>query len=410
MTDKLTISYEARQRDEILQKIKKFALSELKDNILPFWVNHTIDNENGGFIGKVSDQNEPDKKAHKGLILNTRILWTFSFAARMFKNEPKYKELADRAYQYIIKHFYDTGCKGFYWSLNYKGDAVDTKKQIYAQAFSIYALAEYYMLTKNQESIDTAIETFHLIQKYSYDTEKSGYLEAFDRNWQVLDDLRLSEKDMNEKKTMNTHLHVIESFTNLYRVYRDDNLRSAIVNLLDVFYNIIINQTDYHFNLFFDENWQVKSNQISFGHDIEGSWLLLEAAEVINEKKLIDQFKEVALKMAGASLHGINKLEGLSHDGERGKPLQEGNVEWWVQAEALVGFLNAFQVSNNDKYLHYTNQILEYINKYVIDHEYGEWHHQIDFKGRPVSGFAKVGFWKCPYHNSRMCYEALSRI
>jgi mannobiose 2-epimerase len=294
--------------------------------------------------------------------------------------------------------------------VDFMGRPVETKKQIYAQAFVIYAFAEYYLLTNNPEVLEKSIEMYQVIEKYSFDPDYKGYFEAFDRKWKALDDLRLSAKDMNEKKTMNTHLHVLEAYTNLYRIFPDAGLKTKIIDLLEVFFEYIIDKSDYHYNLFFDENWVRKSNQISFGHDIEGSWLMLEAAEVINDSGLINRFKEVAVKMATACLDGMSTLGGLSYENERGKPLHEDYVEWWVEAEAAVGFFNAYQIKSDKKFLQYTNRILSFIDQYFIDHNGGEWYSRIDKNGKWLPEHDKAGFWKCPYHNSRMCLELLRRI
>lgn len=394
---------------EIKKSIKEFAGKILTDNILSYWIKNTVDDENGGFYGRVSDKNIPDSKADKGLILNARILWTFSCAARKTDNK-EYLEIAGRAYSYLLQYFYDPIYKGFYWKVDCTGKPVETKKQIYAQAFVIYALSEYFKIKPSQECLEKAVETFNAIEEYSFDRKKQGYFEAFDHEWQPLDDLRLSNKDMNEKKTMNTHLHILEGYTNLYRINKSGSLKPALSEMLDVFSDHIIDKNDFHFNLFFDENWKVKSNKISFGHDIEGSWLLLEAAEVLDVKKLTEKFREIAVKMADVCIPGINSLGGLSQDIERGEQVRNGEVEWWVQAEAVVGFLNAYKISGDEKYLETAHNLVKYIDKYVIDHQSGEWHNRISANGSPVKGEDKAGFWKCPYHNSRMCFEILDRL
>jgi cellobiose epimerase len=391
------------------KKMKEFAKKILTENILSYWLEKTVDNENGGFFGRVTDKNIPDTKSDKGLILNARILWTFSCAARILSDD-KYKKAADRAYDFILENFYDPIYRGFYWKVDYEGKSIDTKKQIYAQAFVIYALSEYYKINPSQICLEKAVETFNAIEEHSFDRSKGGYFEAFDREWKPLGDLRLSDKDMNEKKTMNTHLHILEGYTNLYRINRSGSLKTALNELLDVFYDHIIDKNDHHFNLFFDENWNIKSNKISFGHDIEGSWLLLEAAEVLEISKLVKKFKDMAVKMAEVCIPGINSLGGLSQDIERGAHMHDGEVEWWVQAEAVVGYINAYQITGNEKYLNLAKNLVQYIDKNVIDHTSGEWHGRLSANGKPVKGEDKVGFWKCPYHNSRMCFEIIGRL
>lgn len=408
MPDILT-KFDPQETAKMLTNLKEFAENQLVNNILPFWTRYTIDNANGGYFGRINENNIVDITADKGLILNSRILWTFSATSLFYKNR-EYKALADRAYQYITKYFYDFENKGFYWKLNYKGEPIETKKQIYAQAFVIYALSEYYKLTNEQQSIDLAIETFEMIEKFSFDSKKKGYFEAFDMKWQIIDDLRLSAKDMNEKKTMNTHLHVLEAYSNLYKVYKNKNLKNKILDLLEVYYNIIIDKTSYHYNLFFDENWNVKSNHISFGHDIEGSWLMLEAAEVIKDNEIIKKFRQTAINMSEACVMGITEKGALSQDAVRGKINLSEETEWWVLAEAVVGFLNAYSLTSNIEFLKIAYDNAKFIQDYVVDKNFGEWTGLVDISGNIIKGQDKIGFWKCPYHNSRMCLEILSRI
>jgi cellobiose epimerase len=395
--------------NKLKSDLSLFAVQQLKENIIPFWLKNSIDNNNDGFYGRIDEENHADENSDKGLILNARILWTFSAVSRIL-NHPDYKKMADRAYDYILKYFYDSSNKGFYWKLDYKGNPKDTKKQIYALAFVIYALSEYYQLTGNKDCLNKAIETFEIIEQHSFDNKLNGYFEAFSKDWQLIEDLRLSDKDMNEKKTMNTHLHILEAYTNLYRVYKNDQVREKIKNLLNVFSKHIINKSDYHYELFFDEYWHVKSDKISYGHDIEGSWLMLEAAEVIGDKDLIVKFKEIAVAMANACLPGINPSSALSHDVERGKSSFSKDVEWWVEAEAVVGFYNAYQVSGKLDFLLSANKITTFINDYIVDHKKGEWNNQVSITGELIKGHDKAGFWKCPYHNVRMCLELMSRI
>ena len=259
--------------------------NELKNNILPFW-NKIVDGENGGFLGRILNNGEIIKDSPKSAVLNTRILWTYSALYGKFK-EKKYLELAERAYEYIKKYFRDDKKGGIFWLLDYKGQPIDMKKQIYAQAFCIYSLAEYYKISDNREAIDWAIDIFGLIEKHSFDSEYPGYFEACDREWNPIEDVRLSDKDKNENKTMNTHLHVLEGYTNFLRIWKNEKLEKQLKLLIDIFLNKIIDSKTGHFNLFFDELWNLKSDIFSYGHDIEGSWLLYEAAELTNDETLI---------------------------------------------------------------------------------------------------------------------------
>jgi cellobiose epimerase len=392
-----------------LLKLIAFARSEFLNDILPFWVEHAPDFKHGGFIGRIGMDNKPDFQAEKGLVLNARILWTFSAAARMFE-VPDCNKLAGEAYDYLCRQFADPEYGGYYWLLDARGNPSGTKKQVYAQAFVIYAFSEYFLLTGNQEVLDRAISLYQLIEKTSFDKEKNGYLEAFSREWGPLGDLRLSTLDMNEKKTMNTHLHVIEAYTNLYRVWKDPGLKERITNLLHVFEKYIIDKNDFHFRLFFDEDWQSKSGTISYGHDIEGSWLLQEAGEVTGDEELVGKFKKLAVKMAYGTLPAITSLGGLCHETEREHPDNKGELEWWAQAEGVVGFFNAWQSSGNIEFLNHASRLADFIMNYFVDVHGGEWYYRLSSQGEPIMSYDKTGMWKCPYHNSRMCFELIRRI
>jgi mannobiose 2-epimerase len=291
------------------RKLKEELKAELSDNILPYWMSQAIDLEQGGFLGHIDFSGQADLLAPKGGILNARILWTFSSASRILKN-PEYLEMATRSYDYVVDFFLDKKYGGTFWELNYRGDRLNTKKQIYSLAFTIYALVEYYIASGDEQALKYAISLFRDIEKHSFDHKNMGYFEAFTREWEPIEDLRLSEKDQNESKTMNTHLHILEAYTNLYRVWKDDELKTQLKNLIELFLDKFVNDNG-NLNLFFDDAWNLKSDLISFGHDIESSWLIQEAAEVLEEKSLIEKSKQIAVKIAEENLKGIDEDGGL---------------------------------------------------------------------------------------------------
>ncbi|MDR0230614.1 MAG: AGE family epimerase/isomerase [Dysgonamonadaceae bacterium] len=375
---------------------------ELTTNILPYWINNMQDNENGGFYGRIDGNNIVHKNANKGGILNARILWTFSSAYRLLGN-PEYLFMAERAFQYLTTFFIDKKNGGIFWELDYKGKPVNTKKQTYLQGFALYGFSEFYRATGNPEALELSKKLFQLIEKHCYDPVHGGYFEAFTSDWQPIEDMRLSKKDANEKKTMNTHLHILEPYTNLIRIWEDDELKSAQRNLIGIFANQILDKQTYHLNLFFDEKWNCKSTDISYGHDIEASWLLFEAAEVLGDEILIDKIKCLSIKVADAA------LEGLQPDGSLIYETHEGHLvtdrHWWVQAETVVGLVYAWQNSGNEQYLEKAEKCWRYIQQHIIDKNNGEWFWSIDSNGKPNHEDDKAGFWKCPYHNGRMCFE-----
>jgi cellobiose epimerase len=381
-------------------------ISHLKTNILSFWTDRMVDGDQGGFYGQIDDELVIHKDANKGVILNTRILWTFS-AAYLETSEPQYRSIADRAYQYISDHFFDQENGGVYWTLNCNCKPVNTKKQVYAQAFAIYALSEYHKIDSSSQALAQAKKLFELIERHSFDHEKNGYLEALKRDWTPIDDVRLSDKDMNATKTMNTHLHVLEAYTNLYRIWPDAELKDRLTNLVKLLSGPF-HDGNGHFNLFFDTNWKLLSDDISFGHDIEGSWLLYEAAEVIGDEKLLEQTKNIALLMAEATLAGLDADGGLMYEANP-EGLKDTDKHWWPQAEALVGFMNAWELSGDDNYLILVAKNWQFILKNML-HPDGEWHWRVSREGKVITGEDMAGPWKCPYHNGRAMIELSQRL
>jgi len=382
-------------------------LSEF-ENVMSYWMNHAVDNKNGGFYGTILSSGVPVKDSNKGAILNGRILWSFS-AAYNFNKNPEYLNSADRAFNYLSDFFIDKKNSGVFWELDYSGKPVNTRKQAYALGFAIYGLSEYYKASGNHRSLDLAQELFWTIEKHLLDKNDGGYIEALSENWEPLEDMRLSVKDANEPKSMNTHLHILEPYTNLYRHWKNPILADSIRKLVRIFLDKIIDNKTAHFNLFFDMDWKVKSSTVSYGHDIEGSWLLLEAAEELGDKELIDEVKTMALRMVD-----VTKEEGADSDGsifyEREANHLDTDKHWWPQAEAMVGYVNAWQLTGNKKYMDEAEKVWNFIKLRIIDHEIGEWFWKVDRKGEPYINEEKAGFWKCPYHNTRALIEVVSRL
>ncbi len=392
-----------------LDYLVEFSNRQLSEYIMPFWRTKAVDNENGGFYAHINHDMSIAKDEVKGLVLNARILWTFSAIYKTFKNEQD-KKLAKRAYDYISEYFADKDYGGYFWSLNPDGSPAETKKQIYAQAFTIYALSEYYKITNDSNVLNEAIEIFKLIEKNAFDKEKNGYIEACTYDWKESEDLRLSPKDMNEKKSMNTHLHVLEAYTNLYMVWKDTELKKQLENLIEVFMEYIVNHKDNHLDLFFDDDWNSKSTLFSYGHDIESSWLLHEAALVSENKELIKTVEGVSIKIAEAAKLGIYQNKALLYEDDRAGKHKDHEFEWWVQAEAVVGFLNAMVITGDSSYLELAYPIANFIEDHIVDKINGEWFFRVDLNGKPITSHEKAGFWKCPYHNARACLEILHRV
>lgn len=382
---------------------------ELKD-ILDWWAMNMPDEENGGFLGRIDGQGQKHPLADKGVILNTRILWSFSEGAQRISDE-RYHKIASIAYRYLIEHFWDQEQDGVYWMVDYTGKIVrNSKKQIYAQAFAIYSLTAYYQLTEEEEALELALKLFDLIEQHSFDLIHGGYFEAFTRDWQAIEDLRLSEKDANEAKTMNTHLHIMEAYTTLYRCTKNERIGEALRRLIDYTLNKFIHTKPFHLHLFFDEAWNLKSNIISFGHDIECSWLLWEAVELFEDKKLHATCKNYAIQLAEAvQKNGLDRNGAVYYELENHSHLDQ-EKHWWPQAEAVVGFWNAWQLSGREAFKASALQCWAYIQHNLRDKKYGEWYWSIRTNQEINRDEDKAGPWKAPYHNSRMCMEIIDRL
>ncbi|WP_075602134.1 AGE family epimerase/isomerase [Saccharicrinis aurantiacus] len=390
-----------------LQKLKTELENELT-RLLDYWSHEAIDFKNGGFIGRIKNGGVKDWDSEKGMVLNARILWTFSSAYRVTQLT-KYKEIAKKAYEYLMKYFWDTEYGGFIWSVTNSGLPLNERKQTYAQGFGVYALSEYYRATGDEESLSYACKTFVLIEERCRDEKFGGYIEAFDKSWSVLEDMRLSVKDDNTPKSMNTHLHILEPYTNLYRIWPNKKLKERIVNLLGLFENNIVDPESGHFNLFFSMDWSVQSTAVSYGHDIEGAWLLHEAAQEIKDENLINDIQKTALRLVDITIK-----EGTDSDGSVFYEKDNGDLDtekhWWPQAEAMVGLYDAWEIEPKQIYQDHIFKVWEFIKTNLMDLEYGEWYWSVDEKGLPNENEDKVGFWKCPYHNTRALIELFERI
>ncbi len=377
----------------------------LEENILHYWMTRMVDHEHGGFYGRIDGRDQLYPRFHKSVILNTRILWTFSAAYRL-TDRAAYKEMADWAFGYLTSQFEDKEHGGLHWMLDHTGLPVNSKKQVYAQSFGIYALSEYYQVNQDARSLELAKRLFHLIETNAFDSQHNGYIEALAKDWSPLEDVRLSEKDLNASKTMNTHLHILEGYTNLYRVWKSDYLREQLINLLQLMMSRFL--SNGHLHLFFDDEWKLLSDEISFGHDIEASWLMYEAAEVVGDESLMTTIKDTAIKMVEATMPGFDSDGGLMNEA-RGSIIFDTDKHWWPQAEALVGLTNAWELTGEDKYVNQMEKTWEFTKNHLIDAN-GEWHWKVNRNGVVDLQEDKAGPWKCPYHNGRAMMEMIVRM
>ena len=418
-------------------RMKQEMQDVLENNILHFWLEKMIDHENGGFYGRIDGQGVLHPDAETGAILNARILWAFSAAYRVL-GKPEYLEAATRAKDYIIDHFIDPEYGGVYWSLDSKGNPLDTKKQFYAIGFTIYGMSEYARATDDREALECALQLFDCIEEHAFDQEHNGYIEACTREWGEIADMRLSELDANYPKSQNTHLHIIEPYANLYRCLKEfhaaescnyvpaigsvlpvavtvpietiGRVEAALRNLINIFANKILNPETHHLDLFFEMDWKRGAGRLeSYGHDIECSWLMHEAALVLGDRHVLKKMEPIVRIVAKASEKGLNADGSMIHEANLDTGHADTDLHWWVQAENVVGWVNIYQHFGDEDALQKALRCWQYIKDNLIDWKQGEWYWSRHADGSLNTADDKAGFWKCPYHNSRMCLEVMER-
>lgn len=405
-----------------LQELKQSARQLLEENILSFWLTKMVDRENGGFYGRIDGNNVLHPKADKGAVLNARILWTFAAAYRVL-GEKAYLDAALRAKAYLLDHFIDRKNGGIYWTVDYQGRPLDMKKQSYAIGFAIYGMSELARATGDEEALSCAVALFNTLEQHAYDSRNMGYIEALTYDWRPIGDMRLSYKDENGSRTMNTHLHILEPYTNLYRVWKDSRLERQLRVLIKIFTEKLLNPETKHLDLFFDDEWQGKRNIESYGHDIEAAWLLTEALEVLGDEELMAKTMPIVNEIAHASEEGLLPDGSMIHEKNLTTGVEDRELHWWVQCENVIGQLNQYQHFGHDEAaLQKALLCYQYILDNLVDREHGEWYwscrpnDSIHSATKNALGLSKncdedkAGPWKCPYHNSRMCLEIIERI
>ncbi|MFT4143545.1 MAG: AGE family epimerase/isomerase [Mobilitalea sp.] len=378
---------------------------QLEAVILPYWKG-LIDRRMGGYYGLVNFDLEVKQHADKGVILNSRILWFFSNAYLNSRDE-SLLPYAKHAYDFLTEHCLDREYGGVYWMMAYDTTIKEDIKHTYNQAFAIYALSAYYEATKEDKALSLALDLFLLIEEKCTDTY--GYLEAFTRDWVLIDNDKLSENGLLADKTMNTLLHVLEAYTLLYKVSKDTSVKEKLIHILKLFQTKIYNPEKVRLEVFFNESLESITDIHSYGHDIEASWLLDEACRITGEKTITEATKEYTRIIAERIRRDALEGDAVLNECFLGK-VDKTRV-WWVQAEAVVGFYNAYEKTGERAYLETSKRIWNYIKTYFIDQRPGsEWLWDLDENDQPSSHKPITEPWKCPYHNGRMCFEIIRRM
>ena len=385
--------------------LKELVTNNLNNCILPFWKS-MLDPEYGGYYGLLDFDLNLDKKAVKGCILNSRILWFFSNVYLQTKKQG-ILSYADHAFAFLKDYCIDSEYGGIYWSMTYDGQPEDTTKHTYNQAFAVYALSSYYAATGRQEALDYAMDLFHVIETKCRLGE--GYGEAYTREFSPAENDKLSENNVIADKTMNTLLHVCEAYTELYRVSQNAEVRDRLIWTLEEFYQNVYAPELHRLEVFFDSDMNSIIDLHSYGHDIEATWLIDRALEVLGDEELNRKLQPMLLDLADTIYNKAYKDRSVMAEAENGVDLT--TRIWWVQCESIIGFWNAYQKTNESRYKEAAENIWQYVEEYLIDpRPNSEWYSEVDEAGTPSSRLPIVEPWKCPYHNGRMCLEIMKRI
>jgi len=392
------------------KKLLDWAKQDLESNLMKWWTTHTPDDKNGGFHGIVGYDNTPDTSAPRFIVLTARLLWTYSALYEISKDD-RHKALATRAYDYLVKHHHDKEHGGFYAYVSPTGTVTNDRKFTYGNAFAVYGLSEYARVFNSDAAKKLAAETVNIMDTHIWDVEHKGYYETATRDWQYLPNVILIQEDPKNEKTMNTHLHVLEAYANLLRIHDTKPLRSKVRQLLYIMLNKVVNHENWHFNYFQTRDWTPTTPNLSLGHDIEGSWLLYEAAEILNEPEALADTRKVCVNMARAVYDdGIAESGGIYTTYYYKKRQYSQDLSWWEQCEGVIGFLNAYTLTREEKFLTASIAALEFIDKYFIDKKYGGWYAYISQDGQPRPNWHKASPFMCPYHNARMSIELIKRL
>ncbi|MEI8094789.1 MAG: AGE family epimerase/isomerase [Spirochaetales bacterium] len=389
---------------ERLSLLAEMANFELREHILPYWY-QTMDRRAGGFAGLVNDDGTCDFQQPKGVVMHSRHLWASS-AAYLERRNPLDLAAATHAYEFLTTALYDPAGKGFWWTVDARGRPSVKNKVLYGQAFAVYGLAKYFQVTSQPRALELALETFRQLELAGHDRELGGYYEAVDRRWEVPVIQALSRTDLACSKSMNTNLHVLEAYTVLFQVTGLREVRDALESLLYVFESKIVGPSG-HLGLYFDRDWTPLTDHESYGHDVEASWLMTEAAHVLWPEELPPGRSGKYSSLARTALALVEEHGALPNERHHG--VVDTTRIWWVQAEALVGLVNGWQLTGDEAFLTAAERVWQWIDGHQADRIRGEWFWAVAADGTPDKTRPKGGLWKTSYHNGRACLELLQR-
>ncbi len=420
---------------------EKNLVSEMKhvlDSLMiDVWYPRVIDATNGGYFSDFTYDWELGEPQNKFIVTQARHVWATSFLYENYEEKEEYLRYAGHGFHFLRDHMWDKEFGGFYDLTDSTGNllprSIGADKRAYGNSFAIYALAQYYKVSKNEEALELAKKTFLWLEENSHDPVNGGYFQILDRTGKPIVREEAAKYAGYENfqvglKDYNSSIHLLEAFTTLYQVWPDELVRQRLQEMYDIVSGVMLDDRGF-LKLYFHPDWtQVTdeelhgfsregnspTNHITFGHDVETAFLLYEAAGALH---IIDNelFQKMKKMVDHAIQHGWDKKYGGLFDG--GKYV-DGEVaiindhkQWWAQAEALNAFLLMHRIFPDDTiYMQKFEEQWAYVNEYLIDHEHGGWYiYGLDV-GHQFSESNKVSIWKGSYHTVRAMVHCLEML
>lgn len=372
-------------------KALKNEISEEVKNVINFWSTKVIDQKNNGFYGACDFYGKPLKEANKGVVLNARLLWSFAKISNQLKTD-EYTSIVQRSYKYLQSFFKDADFGGVYWELNFKGIPLNTNKKSIAQAYTLLALSEVYLLNKKEEIKEECLKLYNCIEENFYNKEENFYKNTLTREFKVI------EEDVS--LTLGTHLHIIEAYTNLYKINKSVIVKESIENLLNIIIRKFLKSNEYC-EIELSKNDDSLTTHISFGHNVEVPCILLEACAIIRTDKYVGFLKNKLIKYSEEVIHLINRTGGVYLFKNIKNNTYVKEYQWWMQTESLIAFQTLSELTSNKVYSNILEVLWTFIKNHFIDIENGEWYEKLDTNKIPMKE-NKITMWKSPYHIIRM--------
>ncbi len=410
VTTSICTAQDAGLRAKYIPRLEKI----LTQNIVPFWHEKSLDRMHGGYVINFGPRSEPRTEGTKMIVTQARTVWFFARMARAGRDAKRNLEAAEHGYRFLKEKMWDSTNGGFYWEVDASGDRkIRPRKHLYGQSFGLYAISEYYLACGRRDVLDFALKIFEVLEARAHDGKHGGYVEFFNEDWTAPPDGEISYMGMRQAgKLMNTHLHLMEAMTTFYRASRLPKGRERLIELIMIQSNAVVRKdlgacTDRYL-----KDWTPildgDAARISYGHDIENVWLLMDACDAAGLPiyPLMDLFKVL---WQYSLQYGYDRSAGGFFDSGRFRQAADRlNKVWWVQSEAIVSALFMHRYTQDSQYLDVFDSTLRFIEEHLVDWTNGEWHEFVRPDG--TIGGSKAYAWKAAYHNGRAMLECIGLL